>query len=57
MGGLLPPVVLRDLYPPGECKAQVRFRATLMCPAGRLGVVISLPLVPRDGVVSVKGQV
>ena len=34
---------------PGECKAQVRFRATLLCPAGRLGVVISLPLVPSGG--------
>ena len=37
--------------------AQVRFRATLLCPAGRLGVVISLPLVPSGGLVSVKGQV
>ena len=57
MGGLLQPVVLRDLYPPGECKAQVRFRATLLCPAGRLGVVISLPLVRGGGLVSVDGQV
>ena len=34
---------------PGECKAQVQLRATLLCPAGRLGVVISLPLVPSGG--------
>ena len=56
MRGLLQPVGVVPRTP-GECKAQVRFRATLLCPAGRLGVVISLPLVPSGGLGSVKGQV
>ena len=57
MGRLLQPVVLRDLYPLGECNAQARFRATLLCPAGRLGVVISPPLVRSGGLVGVNGRV
>ena len=35
----------------------MRFRATLFRPAGRLGVVISLPLVRSGGLGSVRGRI